>query len=67
MIAPHRKGRKKSKTQDGRKLRPYRRRWKVERLVAWTQNILKNVLGVKCIGTKDIDEIKSEEISELEK
>jgi len=32
VIAPHRKGRKKRKTQDGRKLRRYRRRWKVERL-----------------------------------
>ena len=38
MIAPHRSGRKKPKTQDGRKLRPYRRRWKVERLFAWLQN-----------------------------
>ena len=33
MIAPHRGGRKKPKTQDGRKLRRYRRRWKVERLL----------------------------------
>jgi len=38
MVAPHRKGRKKPKTQDGRKLRPYRRRWKVERVFAWLQN-----------------------------
>jgi transposase len=38
MVAPHRKGRKKQKTQDGRKLRCYRRRWKVERLFAWLQN-----------------------------
>jgi len=38
MIAPHRSGRKKDKTQDGRKLRRYRRRWKVERLFAWLQN-----------------------------
>ena len=38
MVAPHRKGRKKPKTQDGRKLRPYRRRWKVERMFAWLQN-----------------------------
>jgi transposase len=38
MIAPHRKGRKKPNTQDGRKLRGYRRRWKVERLFAWLQN-----------------------------
>ena len=38
MIAPHRKGRKKPNTQDGRKLRRYQRRWKVERLFAWLQN-----------------------------
>ena len=38
MIAPHKENRKKSKTQDGRKLRRYRRRWKVERLFAWLQN-----------------------------
>ena len=28
------KNRKKAKTQDGRKLRPYKRRWKVERVFA---------------------------------
>jgi transposase len=38
MIAPHRRNRKKPRTQDGRKLRRYRRRWKVERLNAWLQN-----------------------------
>ncbi|WP_459923580.1 IS5 family transposase [Desulfatiferula olefinivorans] len=41
MIAPHRKGRKKPKTQDGRTLRRYRRRWKVERLFAWLENFRK--------------------------
>ena len=35
MISPHRKKRVREKTQDGRKLRRYRRRWKVERLFAW--------------------------------
>ncbi len=44
VIAPHRKGRKKPKTQDGRKLRPYRRRWKVERLFAWVQNFRRLVV-----------------------
>ncbi|MCG8550500.1 MAG: IS5 family transposase [Desulfobacterales bacterium] len=44
MIAPHRRGRKKPKTQDGRKLRPYRRRWKVERLFAWLQNFRRVVV-----------------------
>lgn len=38
LIAPHRRNRKKPKTQDGRKLRRYKRRWKVERLFAWLQN-----------------------------
>ena len=38
MIAPHRENRQKAKTQDGRKLRRYKRRWKVERLFAWLQN-----------------------------
>ncbi|MFZ6019766.1 MAG: IS5 family transposase [Chloroflexota bacterium] len=38
LIAPHRSNRKKGKTQDGRKLRRYRRRWKIERLFAWLQN-----------------------------
>src|SRR5262245_34209853 len=35
MIAPHRRGRVRPKTQDGRLLRRYRRRWKIERLFAW--------------------------------
>ena len=38
LIAPHRANRKKPRTQDGRKLRRYKRRWKVERLNAWLQN-----------------------------
>lgn len=38
MIAPHRHNRKKPATQDGRSLRRYKRRWKVERLFAWLQN-----------------------------
>ena len=38
LIAPHKSNRKKPATQDGRKLRRYKRRWKVERLFAWLQN-----------------------------
>jgi transposase len=38
LIAPHRANRKKLKTPDGRLLRRYKRRWKVERLLAWLQN-----------------------------
>jgi transposase len=37
LIAPHRSNRRE-KTQDGRPLRRYRRRWAVERLFAWLQN-----------------------------
>ena len=36
MIAPHRNNRK-NRTQDGRPLRRYRRRWRVERFFAWLQ------------------------------
>ncbi len=39
LIAPHRKNRKpENVTQDGRPLRRYKRRWKVERTIAWIQN-----------------------------
>ena len=38
MIAPHKSNRKKAATQDGRPLRRYKRRWKIERLFAWLQN-----------------------------
>jgi transposase len=37
LLVPHRANRR-IKTQDGRKLRRYRRRWHVERLFAWLQN-----------------------------
>jgi hypothetical protein len=38
LIAPHKRNRKKAKTQDGRRLRRYKRRWKIERLFAWLGN-----------------------------
>lgn len=38
MISPHRKGRVKTNTQDGRELRRYKRRWKIERVFAWMKN-----------------------------
>jgi len=44
VIAPHRKKRRKQGTQDGRKLRRYKRRWKVERLFAWLQNFRRLVV-----------------------
>ena len=38
MIAPHKGNLIRKRTQDGRKLRCYKRRWKIERLFAWLQN-----------------------------
>ncbi len=60
MIAPHKVNRKKAGTRDGRPLRRYRRRRKIERLFAWLQNfrgiqvrhdrILENYLGFVLLG-----------------
>ncbi len=44
MICPHRKNRRRPKTQDGRKLRRYKRRWKVERTFAWLGNFRRLVV-----------------------
>ena len=59
LIAPNRANRRQL-TQDGRPLRRYRRRWKVERLFAWLQNFrrlvtryerhLENFLGFLHLG-----------------
>jgi transposase len=38
LICPHRRNRKRPSLQDGRALRRYRHRWKVERLFAWLGN-----------------------------
>jgi transposase len=38
LISPHRRGRKKPSLNDGRGLRRYRQRWKVERTFAWLGN-----------------------------
>lgn len=35
LISPHRRNRTRPATQDGRPLRRYRRRWIVERTIAW--------------------------------
>ena len=43
LIAPHRRTRT-HRTQDGRPLRRYRRRWKIERLFAWFQNFRRIVV-----------------------
>src|SRR6516225_6117446 len=38
LIAPHKYNRNRKNTQDGRELRRYCRRWKIERLFAWLHN-----------------------------
>jgi transposase len=38
LIAPHKVNRVREKTQDGRQLRRYKKRWKIERFNAWIQN-----------------------------
>jgi len=46
MIAPNRRNRRK--TQDRRKLRRYKKRWKVERLFAWMHNFRRLVTRWEC-------------------
>jgi transposase len=43
-VVPHRRNRQRPPTQDGRKLRRYRRRWKVERTFAWLGNFRRLVV-----------------------
>ncbi|MCG9129514.1 transposase [Candidatus Poribacteria bacterium] len=38
MVAPHRKNRKRPATQDGRRLRRYKHRFKVERFFSWLED-----------------------------
>jgi transposase len=44
VIAPHRESLRKQCSQDDRKLRRYKRLWKVERLFAWLQNFRRLVV-----------------------
>lgn len=44
LICPHRKNRVRKKTQDGRKLRRYTRRWKIERTIAWLHDFRRLVV-----------------------
>jgi len=44
LISPHRGNRSRPITQDGRALRRYRRRWKIERLFAWLHNYRRIVI-----------------------
>lgn len=44
LICPHRRGRTRPTTQDGRALRRYRHRWIVERTIAWRSNFRRPVV-----------------------
>jgi transposase len=44
LVAPHRRGRTKPSFNDGRCLRRYRKRWKIERLFAWLHNFRRLVV-----------------------
>ena len=44
LICPHKSNRRKPPTQDGRKLRRYKRRWKMERSIAWISNFKRLVV-----------------------
>lgn len=44
LVAPHRRNRRRPKTQDGRNLRRYVRRWKIERCFAWLHNFRRIVV-----------------------
>lgn len=44
LICPHRSNRKRPTLQDGRSLRRYRRRWTIERTVAWLGNFRRLVV-----------------------
>lgn len=44
LVCPHKINRRKPKRQDGRKLRRYRKRWIIERTIAWLQNFRRVVI-----------------------
>lgn len=44
LVAPHRRNRKKPATQDGRRLRRYKRRFKVERFFSWLEDFRRLVV-----------------------
>ncbi len=59
MIAPHHTKRKNPKTQDGRPLRRYKRRWKVERLIAWLQNFRRVIVRYECTAPQKLHRKRS--------
>jgi len=44
LICPHKRNRVKTPTRDRRKLRRYKRRWKIERSIAWIGNFRRLVV-----------------------
>ena len=44
MVAPHKRNRKRPATQDGRRLRRYKRRFKVERFFSWLEDFRRLVV-----------------------
>ena len=49
MVAPHKKNHKRPATQDGRRFRRYKQRFKVERFFAWLEDfVVGSSLGISC-------------------
>jgi len=44
LVCPHRDNRQRPRTQDGRKLRRYRHRWRIERSLSWLQRFKRLVV-----------------------
>ena len=66
MMAPHRRNRKRKATQDGRPLRRYRRRRKIERLLAWL-NTFRRTMARRAGGDNGDNGGESESPSERER
>jgi transposase len=44
LLSPHRRNRAKSASNDGRRMRRYRRRWKIERTIGWLHSFRKIIV-----------------------
>jgi transposase len=44
ILVPHRRNRKKNRAKDSRKLRHYRKRYKVERFFSWLHNFIRTLV-----------------------
>ena len=58
MVAPHKKNRKKQATQDGRRLRQYKRRFKVERFFSWLEDFRRLVVRWEYSAAQRWDRLK---------